>query len=622
MKILESINIIDYRSFTNETVKLDNLTCVVGANESGKSNLLNAIYHLSDRMREEPFKPEELRLGAKNYPYGEVRITFKIKLNSFLLGKLSNYFKYLDGAYFNLTKRGKPNSIPKWECNLEIQTSKLMDIVKINNKKIFLQKLKSKKTKEIKEHAERGWFLNDRTVDLRKKPYNKLLEENKIVLLTSIEKKSFVEGLIKEDLLERIKIFKWLYKETDFLTEIIIIDDFIRNPSSFKTVKSMFHIAGWRTSDFDQNLTNQIDTVYINLFKQVEKQINKIIRKNWSTHKKLEIILQHKGDYFTINLTEPGSITPPQYRSDGLKWFLTFLINFRAQSKNLSNYILLIDEPGLHLHPRGQKDTLEELKILCENFSNQIIYSTHQTFLIDKNCPEKVRIIKRDLDKSGALASNPFYASKITDIENPKSILTDKLLREALGFDVSDISPLNEKNILVEGVFDRELFHLLNKKWLSIDLNDTSIISCFGCGEIAKHANLYLSNGLKVMCFYDSDASGRSCFTRNKVVKQRFKKQIRDFISDTNIETIEDLIPEQIFREAYLMLCKKFNLKEITINIPRMKNLEPVIRSEKKIEMKHYLENSIIDLIKKNYSKIENDLENFKLILEGLAIKD
>jgi len=61
---------------------------------------------------------------------------------------------------------------------------------------------------------------------------------------------------------------------------------------------------------------------------------------------------------------------------------LTFLINFRAQSQNISNYILLIDEPGLYLHPRGQKDALEELENLSQN--NQIIYTTHQTFLIIK----------------------------------------------------------------------------------------------------------------------------------------------------------------------------------------------------------------------------------------------
>ena len=203
--------------------------------------------------------------------------------------------------------------------------------------------------------------------------------------------------------------------------------------------------------------------VYGNLFGAVERDINSLIKRNWTTHNKLMIELQHKGSYFTIHLKQPGSRTPPEYRSDGLKWFLTFLINFRAHSNDFKNYILLIDEPGLHLHPRGQKDTLQELQALNIKHTNQVIYTTHQTFLIDKNNPGGVRIIERRLDKAGLLARIPFFASKVSNVLDAKHyILSDKLLREALGFQVSDISPINEKNILVEGVFDRDIFHLVN----------------------------------------------------------------------------------------------------------------------------------------------------------------
>jgi len=622
MSICKSIEIHDYRSFTNEIIDLEDITCIVGANESGKSNLINALYHLSPEMQNKLFKPQELRMGAKNYPLGEIILTFKIKLNNKLLGYLMSYFDYLTDSEIILEKRGVPNKFVEWDCNLSFPHTRIKDIVRIKNKKSFLQAFKSKKTKTIQEYADNGWFINNTAVDLRKKPFNNLIDNGKIEILTKDEKVKFVADLIKEEVLNNIRIFKWYYKEEDYLPEIVQIKEFLENPNRYKSVKSLFQIAGWNEDNFVDHLTNQIDSVYVNLFDNVERQINKIIRKNWSTHHNLKIALQHKGEYFTINLTEPGSITPPHYRSDGLKWFLTFLINFRAQSKSLKYYILLIDEPGLHLHPRGQKDTLEELKVLSDKFNNQIIYSTHQTFLIDKNSPENVRIIKRETDKAGILSTNPFFASKTSGVKNPKSILTDGLLREALGFNVSDISPLNEKNILVEGVFERELFHLLNKKWQIIDLNNTSIIACSGASEIVKHANLYTTNGLRVHCLYDSDSIGLNYHKKNTIVKPDQKFHIKELSKNEELETIEDLIPSEIFTKGLNRLFEKYKIDKRIIDIPRMKNLDTLLSRENKREMKHFLEDTLIDLIKVEFNIYEQDLEIFKKIIKGLLIND
>ena len=123
----------------------------------------------------------------------------------------------------------------------------------------------------------------------------------------------------------------------------------------------------------------------------------------------------------------------------------------------------MIDEPGSFLHPQGQKDVLKELTTL--SLTNQVIYTTHQTFLINKNIPDSVRIIKREKRGRGEDA----YDSRVHSIYDHKHILTDRLLRESLGFLVSDISPLNELNILVEGEFDRELLIEANKYFKVID---------------------------------------------------------------------------------------------------------------------------------------------------------
>jgi len=481
---------------------------------------------------------------------------------------------------------------------------------------VFVRGFKQDKEKQkiAKKRSDVGWFLNDSLVDLRKNPYNKFLDKDTISLTKNKDKADFISQLVGEKVLNNIKIYKWKYKEENFLQENVPIEDLIKHPNRYRSVKNMFLISGWKLRDFPKKLKGQTVTVYSNLLDEVKRNIDDLIRRNWSSHKNLKIEIEHRGKTLSIHLHEPGSKTPPEFRSDGLKWFLTFLINFRAQSQNISNYILLIDEPGLYLHPRGQKDALEELENLSQN--NQIIYTTHQTFLINKNKPERVRIIKRVPEKKGRLSIHPFYASKATEANDSKSILTDKLLREALGFKVSDISPINERNILTEGVFDREVFHLVNDYWQVIDLNETSIISCGRASEIAKHASLYKGNELKVVCFYDSDGPGRSSYNSNDKVLLSEKKQVRDFIKKPVYETMEDLIPEKVYKEAIEEWAKQWKIKSsVTTKRPRMKNIKKHFVKGNDIKMKHELERIIIDKIKLELRRDGAEFKIFKTIL-------
>ncbi|MCK5565568.1 MAG: AAA family ATPase [Planctomycetes bacterium] len=620
MQTLSQIKISNYRSFTHEAIKFEGVTCVVGANESGKSNLLNAINHLSPKNQGEPFELNELRIGSLGYPRGEICITYKILMNKTLLGDYYSLFPCVLDKYIIVTKRGLPTEKPVWEGKVEVRPVEVPEIVSIKNKTKF-KKLFSN-TKVTQQRVKQRWFIKDSMVDLRKQPYKKLLDEGTIEVIEKQDKIPFLSDIIKNELLKNIKIFKWSYQQKDFLSEKVDIDPFINKPSQFPTVKSMFQIAGWKTNQFETNLKNLDDMVYGNLFAQVEREINSLIKNNWNTHTKLTLDLQHKGSYFTIHLKQPGSRTPPEYRSDGLKWYLTFLINFRAQCKSLKNYILLIDEPGLHLHPRGQKDTLQELETLNKKHQNQVIYTTHQTFLINKNNPNNVRVIERKLDKSGALSRNPFFASKVTDVSSKKKhILTDKLLREALGFAVSDISPINEKNVLVEGVLERELMHMVNQKWPIFDLNEASIIACGGAPKIAKHAALYKENGLKVVCFYDGDNAGISSCNNNKKVLDSEKRHLKQIVTGDNYETIEDVIPDAIFDVACNKWFKACQIEKIPVSRPRMKTLDRCMQKisrEIRLEMKHNLEDGLIQETRKNIHNNENDFQPIKSIIQEL----
>ena len=57
MEILSQVSLHDYRSFTDATITFEPVTCFVGANESGKTNLLEAMCCFS---LDTNFKPEDI----------------------------------------------------------------------------------------------------------------------------------------------------------------------------------------------------------------------------------------------------------------------------------------------------------------------------------------------------------------------------------------------------------------------------------------------------------------------------------------------------------------------------------------------------------------------------------
>lgn len=77
-------------------------------------------------------------------------------------------------------------------------------------------------------------------------------------------------------------------------------------------------------------------------------------------------------------------------RSTGLQWFLSFYLVFLVESTDAhENAFLLLDEPGLSLHPLAQRDLSFFFDNLAE--SNQLIYTTHSPFLIDADRLDRAR---------------------------------------------------------------------------------------------------------------------------------------------------------------------------------------------------------------------------------------
>ncbi|OHA44241.1 MAG: hypothetical protein A3G04_01750 [Candidatus Taylorbacteria bacterium RIFCSPLOWO2_12_FULL_44_9] len=600
MLTIKKMKIKDFRSFVDEEVSFDDVTTIVGANEGGKTNVLDAIEHLTS---EEDFKRNDLRKGSKNYPYGQIEIEYSLILNAKIIPELIEELPILENREFIVVKKGKPDQ--KSEFTYRLVTAKGIEkIISIKKTSAFRKKFDKEQIKLFEEALKRKWFVKKPSLNLTYSPFPQLKNKEKAIDIISDEQKinSFLSPKIFEELRGNVDIYFWKYEKDAFLKNITPIKEFVENPDNFLAMKNLFIVAGWKQSDFKRKLVDVDANDATVLMKEVEKEIQKLIKKTWRQHKDLAISLQHRGDSLLLHLQELTAPTPPEIRSDGLKWFLSFLINFRAKSEQLSDFIVLIDEPALHLHPRGQKDVLSEIKELAGK--NQIIYTTHQTFMIDRNHVERVRILTRESIKSGG--HDYYFASKVSNEIKTKNIMTDPLLRESLGFNVSDISPINEKNILVEGSFDRGLIYLLNRHFPTIDLEKFSIIACDGASDIKRFANFCLSNDLSIFCIYDSDESGVACYSNNSenAIPEKLKTHLKSLSKDfKSFETPEDLFPLELFQKGIDEVSELKGYKPDDSS-PKMKQLQKffdgksIKKREDKNEIKHKLEDALLGVLR------------------------
>ncbi|WP_257974753.1 ATP-binding protein, partial [Vibrio parahaemolyticus] len=93
-------------------------------------------------------------------------------------------------------------------------------------------------------------------------------------------------------------------------------------------------------------------------------------------------------------------------RSRGFKWFFSFYITFYADTHEgeADNAIILLDEPGLYLHAKSQSDLLTHLD---QDFSNQIIYTTHSPFLVPTKRLSSVKTVNICQEKGTTVTNDP-----------------------------------------------------------------------------------------------------------------------------------------------------------------------------------------------------------------------
>ncbi len=154
--------------------------------------------------------------------------------------------------------------------------------------------------------------------------------------------------------------------------------------------------------------------------------ITEQLRRVWSQESSVEIKLNVNGNVLYIDFSDDTTVLDtPESRSLGFRWYLSFYVNFAAQTflSKAHEYVFLIDEPGIHLHPGGQKDlnkVLDELAI-----KNQLIFTTHSPFMINRDHPERVLLVLKD--KNGTRVDTEAYRENWKPLRKQINIIAGDL---------------------------------------------------------------------------------------------------------------------------------------------------------------------------------------------------
>jgi len=574
MKIKE-IQIQNFRSIENITIDFkENPRVLVGINESGKTNIIEALRLISQEFQ---ILNTDVRLTEKG-PAEKSEILFIFKLENedlewiyqevckkILLENFDKPILKVDGKSVNIKKFlwGYFNE-GLYEIDVK-QKSRRATYREFNKKIEFLFNFKKPKAgANFVFQNKKGETINISTFELIDHTAypNIPLEQLEEVNPESLN--NIIGGAVIEIVHKNLpQVIYWKYDDKYLLPPSISINTFVNNINTCLPLKYMFILAGIPENQISQkiNETKQLSpNAFWTLLREVSEKCTGFFRRAWPECKNVKISLRPNGENIDCGVEE-RTMQDFRFRSDGFKRFITILLllSIPAKQELLKNSLILIDEADTSLHPRGCRYLMEQLLKIAEN--NYVVYSTHSIFMIDRENIRRHYIVEKE--------------NEITTVKeaNEQSYRDEEVIYKALGASVYEI--LNEKNILFEGWKDKRLFETAierNKNiqnfFKKIGISHAEGVKDEGIQEISSILEFAKR---KLLIISDADDVARE--RQKKFIQEKrwgIWKRYDELLDMRKIETSEDFIKKDVLKSNLCNVLKKLNInfRENEIELP------------------------------------------------------
>lgn len=370
-----------------------------------------------------------------------------------------------------------------------------------------------------------------------------------IVLCTPELNDAGFEEMVDE-LLPRVELIRF----TKGIPDAVTSGDLSK--ADFEFMRGIFYYAGLERDEWPA-IFEQTDRTARRLSKASE-QLNRTLRKNWSQGNNLEFNLDHdsKQGQIKLSIVDPSveaRFVRASQRSTGFTNFFSLktILHARMREADAATYIWLFDEPGVYLHPHGQNDLLQVFETLSA--TNQIVYCTHSLFMLNKNFPQRHRLVIKN-DRGTRIDQKPYKAQWSSAITS-------------LGLGLPGTILFANRIALVEGDSDPIYMNALLQKaveagWIDADINQLSFIST-GESKNADALIRYLLDAAikpKIVLIFDGDDGGKA---RKKNLDALLKvHSIESYtLQCTSVEEclfgLEKLFPTAVCRYAAKMSGKQ-----------------------------------------------------------------
>jgi len=605
---LTQFRVQNYKNFDDtDWINVTDPTVIVGKNEVGKTSLFRGLSKLNpsdgvkyNRLKDFPRNRLTSEFKLKNWPGAsavfelEPREIEKIKeIDSEIKIKEVTFTRY----YSNLlrVKTGVKHTFMKKKDIIEVLTrwkSIISELIAPDEKGPELQTIKTnilseleQKITEIGGEKQSLRVKLSRLDDIFQVIDTKINEEWQAKLFKDITKEEQELKLYKEKTQKLNKVNTYLKKnlplfvyfdEYGLIDTAVHIPRFIEDMNEYpndlkiRSKKCLFEHVG-----LDIETLNKLDPTDSektleelrlladerHILMNSASQIMTEKFQTWWEQRDHKFRYQVDGPLFRIWVSDnidPNEIELDQ-RSKGLQYFFSFYLVFIEEAeKTHKNAILLLDEPGLHIHASAQQKIVNFIETLAS--SNQLMYSTHSPFMINGDKLANIRIIYENKSLKKSQVSQDAWPSD-QDALFP--------LQAGLGYSIAQTLFYAKRQLVVEGLSDFEILKAMSNK-LSLEdrpsLNPNIIVvPAGGTRNVMPLASMLKGHKVKMVVLLDGDEVGKR---KNQELKKRLKVNtilITDFIEENEGE-IEDLFAEKTYLEAvkkaYSNISIKFSQEE------------------------------------------------------------
>ncbi|MCK4388221.1 MAG: AAA family ATPase [Dehalococcoidia bacterium] len=400
-------------------------------------------------------------------------------------------------------------------------------------------------------------------------------ESVKQSLKVELADKTSAQNEVSSQVLDTMPSFIY-FTDVDLLQDNVPLSKFLGNRQQYRTLDNLITLA-----ELDVNKLGQVSP-HARRF-QTDKAsavITGLVNNFWK-QQKVTVTIGIDADNLSIFVTDDvGAFDPPSRRSKGFQWFLSFYVNFTAGSKNeLKNAVLLLDDPGVFLHPLGQEDLKKTLEQLSA--SNQLVFATHSPFMIYRDHLERTRIVDKESEEGGTKLIEKYWVSDFDAIAP---------LRAALGIRLGEMPLAEKRHLVVEGYEDllyleaMALYFRRAKKKPIIDLSRMLILPVNGADRAPFYTTFLVKEGFKLLVLLDYDQKGRAVkkeIIENQLVPEDMVVTLDEAIVSTESGRdyeIEDLFDVDFYKHAATQVYQR-ETEDGTIDFG---NLDPSIKKQTK----------------------------------------